>query len=140
VDNCVGQNNHRYFMCFLMSMMVVIACFWIVSLRYLRLFSGVSPTENYWVTFKTYLVFSPWICWLLLQASLHLLWVTALTLSQLRQIALGVTTNEDFNRHRYTHLANGPTWSKGCFGNLVEFFSDPQKTDWSKVYTQQPVS
>lgn len=69
---------------------------------------------------------SPWVAWMLINASFHLLWVTILTSIQIYQIAfLGMTTNERINRSRYKHfmeLGGKSPFNFGPWQNIVNFF------------------
>eukprot|EP00051_Salpingoeca_urceolata_P028167 m.485374 g.485374 ORF g.485374 m.485374 type:complete len:609 (+) comp23794_c0_seq1:61-1887(+) len=136
VDNCVGSRNHRYFMFYLLFLIVVIAQFWVLAFRY---FDLVCPNieGGWWTRAKARFMCSPWICWLLMNSGMHIMWVTGLTVVQLKQIGItAMTTNEEMNKWRYPHLQgrSASPWNKGVVRNFVEFFgTDP--VDWTKTYT-----
>lgn len=132
VDNCVGDKNHGLFMGFLFCLLIVIFSFLYLTYQY---FSKYGPeTEGTLQLIWAFITFSPWLAWMCFNGALHTLWVFGLLAMQLRQIALGLTTNESINLNKYSHLQRSKVpWSRGCFGNLLEFARPT--TDWSAMYT-----
>lgn len=88
---------------------------------------------------------NPWIGWILVNALLHLCWVTLLTVCQTYQIVwLGMTTNERMNRGRYRHFqATGgkSPFNRGPIRNTADFLEcncfgavQPVTTDWMTYF------
>ncbi|KAM5443942.1 palmitoyltransferase akr1 [Microsporum ferrugineum] len=102
INNCVGNNNFRQFMLYLILL-------WFGIIVYVRLvfiyYSAVVPAGEK----TTCNLISPWLCnvietdtytfILTIWTSLQLVWVTMLTLVQLYQISRGTTTFEVMRGH-----------------------------------------
>lgn len=133
VDNCVGERNHVYFVTFLMTLLVVIQSFIILTYYYWNQFVTLDADAGFWNTAWAYASFDPWLTWMCFNGALHSLWVLGLLVVHLRQISNGLTTNESINFYRYAHLQRRVPWSRGAIGNCIEFFRPT--TDWSTLYT-----
>ncbi|EGD94711.1 palmitoyltransferase [Trichophyton tonsurans CBS 112818] len=110
INNCVGNNNFRHFMLYLILLLLgIVAYVRLVFLYYSAIVQGgVKATCN---------LISPWLCnvvetdtytfVLTIWTSLQLIWVTMLTLVQLYQISRGTTTFEVMrgHGHRFSHRA-----------------------------------
>jgi palmitoyltransferase len=134
LDNCVGYNNHREFLLFTFFLPIAAVLFIIYGFRYMHL---VCPEgHGFWNTTRNYLICSPALCWLMLNAALHVLSVSGLFISQFRQVAfMGMTTNEVMNKYRYSYLQGRKSpFDHGCVANVIEFFLRRKKTDWSNIY------
>lgn len=81
----------------------------------------------------------------MLNALLHMSWVTVLTVCQTYQvICLGMTTNERMNRGRYRHFQNKggkSPFTRGPFQNLIDFLEcscfglvKPRIIDWMQLF------
>jgi palmitoyltransferase len=133
VGNCIGSNNHRYFMLFVMNMPFLVITYLILCKRYMEL---VCPDPGNWYEVPmAYGTCRPFATWTIANGCLHTMWTTGLGLAQLNQIAGDYTTNEAMNRWRYNYLQQGPPWSKGVCGNFLEFFRPFGTTiDWKKTF------
>ncbi|XP_028041893.1 palmitoyltransferase Hip14 [Bombyx mandarina] len=118
VGNCIGANNHRHFIGFLCSL--ILMCCWMLwgGARYLRDQCPAPAEPLAWVSCNG------WISWVMLNAAFHLFWVTVLTGFQMYLVVcLGMTTNEQLNRGRYKHFqARGgrSPFSRGPLANCLE--------------------
>ncbi|XP_072941998.1 palmitoyltransferase Hip14 [Epargyreus clarus] len=138
VGNCIGANNHRYFIGFLASLLVM--CGWMLwgGVQYFaaRCGDGAWPAAPLaWARCNA------WLAWVMLNAAFHLFWVTVLTCCQLYLVVcLGMTTNEQLNRGRYRHFqARGgrSPFTRGPLNNCADFFGcrlcgllTPRVRDW----------
>ncbi|CAL1530419.1 unnamed protein product [Lymnaea stagnalis] len=103
VDNCVGANNHRYFIGYLFFLLIMLlfavyGClqFWQVECPIDFYEDGITG-----LAYKT-LKASPWVAWIALNVAIHLVWVSTLFTCQMYQIVwLAMTTNERMNQMRY---------------------------------------
>ncbi|XP_046452216.1 palmitoyltransferase ZDHHC17-like [Daphnia pulex] len=129
VGNCIGLNNHRYFIyyLFLLSVSCVIFIFGVVNFwnKECNAHAGLGV-----------LYCDGWVTFIAANAGLHAIWVTALLSCQLYQVViLGMTTNERLNASRYKHFHRTPkksSWLKktkyaspfdrGILHNAAEFF------------------
>jgi len=154
VDNCVGANNHKYFLGYLGSLLgMLVWC-------QLGCFVYWSHTTVYnfhqdgaFVTVGVLMTSSPWVAWIYFNAVLHTLWVFTLLLCQLYQVMwLGMTTNERLNISRYKHFQgekNGETvnpFHRGLCRNLIDLmewrippFCRRQGLDWRNLFTVDEV-
>lgn len=131
VGNPVGANNHKYFMYFVMSLSPLVLLYTVLLFRYM---DEVCPeTDGFFDMAFEYAYCKPFATWTILNGGLHTLWTTGLGIAQLNQIFSDLTTNEAMNRFRYSYLSRGSPWSKGCVGNVVEFFCRPT-FNWKTVY------
>lgn len=129
-----GEKNHRSFVGFLASLLVM--CGWMVwgCVRYMQAACGAAPAG--WASC------SAWVAWVGANALFHLFWVAVLTGCQLYLLlCLGMTTNEQLNRARYRHFqARGgrSPFSRGPLNNAADFFQcslcgllAPRRQDWA---------
>ncbi|CAH0669444.1 unnamed protein product [Spodoptera exigua] len=125
VGNCIGANNHRYFIGFLVSLLVM--CVWMIwgAAQYFSAECPVADPTAPGVVMQ-WARCNPWLAWVLLNACFHLFWVTVLTGCQLYLlVCLGMTTNEQLNRGRYRHfVARGgrSPFTRGPLRNCAELF------------------
>lgn len=125
VGNCIGEKNHRHFIAFLASLLLM--CGWMVwgCARYLSARCGGVAGAGAAAALE-WPRCSAWVSWVLLNALFHLFWVTVLTCCQLYLVVcLGMTTNEQLNRGRYRHFqARGgrSPFSRGPLRNAADFF------------------
>nr|CAD7444734.1 unnamed protein product [Timema bartmani] len=150
VGNCIGAKNHRYFMGYLvmlliMCMFLLYGCmlFWLVM-------CDTSSSLGFWTVFANIARCDAWVAWVAANAALHSTWVITLFFCQLYQImCLGMTTNERMNSGRYKHFhTSGRTgmetrspFHRGICQNLVDFSEfrcfgllKPDSTDWLTRY------
>ncbi|KAI8440667.1 hypothetical protein MSG28_001866, partial [Choristoneura fumiferana] len=133
VGNCIGANNHRHFIGFLVSLIVM--CCWMLwgGVQYYRAEcppegaagegeggAGAGEALLRWAQCNA------WLMWVLANAAFHLFWVSVLTCCQLYLVVcLGMTTNEQLNRGRYRHFAargGRSPFSRGPLRNCADFF------------------
>ena len=101
VGNCIGAKNHKFFIGFLV--MLIVMCLWVLyggGIYYIDV-CDIKYEDGLWAALIIVNSCTPWIGWVMLNASLHLMWVTILLICQKYQIiCLGMTTNERMNRDR----------------------------------------
>ncbi len=159
VGNCVGANNHKYFMGYLFSLIVgagvtMYGCYsvWLNGCSH----SGEGGSFG---AFKELATCHTWVAFLLCNTIVHAFWVVPLTACQLYQIVfLAMTTNERMNAGRYKHFhqhgekhghghghghgAIKSPFDKGCWRNARDFagwrlggLCRPTKEDWAKIFS-----
>ncbi|XP_063223420.1 palmitoyltransferase Hip14 isoform X2 [Bacillus rossius redtenbacheri] len=151
VGNCIGAKNHRYFMGYLV--MLLLMC---VFLLYgCVLFWGSACQLRFSYSFTAVVAImaqcDAWVAWIAANALLHSAWVATLFSCQVYQIAcLGMTTNERMNSGRYKHfqtpgrrggVETRSPFHRGVCQNLVDFAQlrccgllKPDPTDWLSRY------
>lgn len=130
VGNCVGALNHKFFIGYLLSMLILLVTYQYCTIYYWKIVCiPYLPPVGKSLQFLYVLQCQPWTVWMFVNAVVHTLWVTALLLCQMYQICfLGMTTNERINCHRYSHFSSGPAgdvsspFHRGVIGNFVDFF------------------
>lgn len=145
VGNCIGAKNHVYFIGFLV--MLIVMCLWMIygGFTYYTEVCGVKYEEGLLAALSIVNACSPWVGWVMMNAFLHLIWVTVLLVCQKYQIVcLGMTTNERMNKDRYRHfIARGgkSPFDKGPIKNFIEFFEcnlfgvmKPQHRNWVEFF------
>lgn len=105
VDNCVGINNHRHFVLYVLTMAAGVVIFdWLV-LQYLNVLP--HPADETCIVLSAELCAvlnsDPFTIDLAIWASLQLVWVTMLLVVQLVQIMRGLTTYEAMSTHKHGH-------------------------------------
>ncbi|XP_022902031.1 palmitoyltransferase Hip14 [Onthophagus taurus] len=143
VANCIGAKNHKYFMGFVASLVIMCSQMMYGIMLFWRSQDScrVDQAPSYWAGFLTIARCEPWVAWVGVNALLHFGWVLMLLICQLYQIiCLGMTTNERMNRGRYNHFITNSgksPFSKGPIMNAAEFFEcncfgmvKPQVKDW----------
>ncbi|KAJ0179628.1 hypothetical protein K1T71_005340 [Dendrolimus kikuchii] len=144
VGNCIGANNHRHFVGFLASLLLM--CAWMLwgCVRYLAEECPAASDATAFDAALGWAACNAWVVWVALNASFHLFWVTVLTCCQLYLVVcLGMTTNEQLNRGRYRHFQarNGRSpFTRGPLRNCVDFFGcslcgllQPRARDWARA-------
>ncbi|KAI9490611.1 DHHC palmitoyltransferase-domain-containing protein [Zychaea mexicana] len=109
IFNCIGVQNHRPFMIFVLNMVIAIISFLSLVLEYYAtqapvLLGGKNPTCFLGETVCSYFLYDTWTIALAMWASLQLSWSICLLCVQTYQIAVATTTNESANAHRYTYM------------------------------------
>ncbi|CAG9819647.1 unnamed protein product [Phaedon cochleariae] len=144
VANCIGAKNHKHFIGFLASLVLMCAQLLYGSFTYWQTAPNCNITTKdvtFWKAMVTVGQCNTWVAWVALNALFHSVWVFMLFICQMYQITcLGMTTNERMNRGRYSHfIANSgkSPFSNGPVANLVEFFDcscfgvgKADKKDW----------
>ncbi|KAM3955026.1 LOW QUALITY PROTEIN: palmitoyltransferase Hip14-like [Aphomia sociella] len=126
VGNCIGANNHRHFVGFLASL--VLMCGWMLwgGARYLAAECAAPANATAAEAALGWAQCNAWLAWVMLNAAFHLFWVSVLLCCQLYlAVCLGMTTNEQLNRARYRHFqARGgrSPFSRGPLRNCADFF------------------
>lgn len=145
VGNCIGLNNHTYFMGFLWCLLIM--CGWMLygGANFYVNECHVSLSNDFLESLNDIGNCNAWVGWVMANALLHMSWVILLTVCQTYQvICLGMTTNERMNRGRYRHFqAKGgkSPFTRGPFYNLIDFIGcscfglfQPQKIDWMQFF------
>lgn len=150
VANCIGAKNHKHFIGFLASLIIMCMQLLYGSIKYWQNTSSckVATSDSYWKSIILIGQCNTWVAWVAVNALFHSIWVFMLLVCQIYQIScLGMTTNERMNRGRYPHfISNGgqSPFSKGPVMNLIEFFectcfgiAKPEQTDWLTKYSME---
>jgi palmitoyltransferase len=121
VDNCVGQDNLKYFLGFVCSAPVAILFYIYGSVEYYKAtcYAADLIEDPHMGVFKLayqFAVCNSWVFVFTIVAVVNVLWIGALGASHLFQVAVSMTTNERMNYHRYKHF-NG---RNGKFYNPFE--------------------
>lgn len=130
VGNCIGSGNHRYFVLYLLFMVLMLLWFLMGCYIFWREDCDVGiKGDGFWSSVGIVFTCSPWVAWIAANGILHIIWVTGLLLCQLYQIScLAMTTNERMNCTRYKHFQQGKQgesqspFHRGAFQNLIDFF------------------
>lgn len=148
VDNCIGANNHKYFLGFLFWLtLMLIWCLYGAGI-YWRESCDVPYDKGFFLSLSQVISCSPWVFWIVINASIHILWVSSLFVCQFYQhVCLAATTNERINQQRYHHFHTPRAgvyrspFNKGSIQNFVDLFDvtcfglfKPNKVDWKSVY------
>lgn len=147
VANCIGAKNHKYFMGFLVCLIVMCTQMIYGSTQYWQAQCEMFPLNetSFWQVIVTIGQCDAWVSWVCANAMLHFAWVLMLFVCQVYQIAyLGMTTNERMNRGRYTHFINNAgksPFSRSTLQNVTDFLefsccglAKPRVTDWLTSY------
>ena len=92
VGNCIGVNNHKYFMGYL-ALLSILAAFtmWGCWVSFAEgCYSVVqAPLEagSYFEVVRAAFVCKPWVAWVICNAAFHFSWVTMLTICQTYQVS-----------------------------------------------------
>ncbi|KAE9412370.1 hypothetical protein Angca_004663, partial [Angiostrongylus cantonensis] len=100
VNNCVAANNHRSFICYLFLVAVSTALFCFAIVLYWRDICRVQALNDivlcdHWLLFA--FLISVGVC----------VWSSVMTVAQIYQVTMEVTTNERLNIHRYSNFHTG---------------------------------
>lgn len=146
VRNCVGADNHKYFVWYLTS--VVAMCSIYIYTSFLFWESNIDPDISGFSYVGEALRTNGWVTLGFFLSVLHFIWVSSLLVCQLYQLCiLGMTTNERMKCHRYHYFIKSPQgdpispFHYGILRNLFEFcdwhciksFRTP-KYDWKSIY------
>lgn len=150
VGNCIGAKNHRFFMGYLIMLLVMCVFMLYGCVLFWQTMCGISLGKGFWRGLSEVAVCDAWVAWVATNALLHAAWVSTLFTCQMYQImCLGMTTNERMNSGRYKHFhksgrLNGAPHSpfhRGLCQNLIDFAQvrcfgllKPDTTDWLTRY------
>ncbi|KAK9659712.1 palmitoyltransferase akr1, partial [Basidiobolus ranarum] len=109
-NNCVGVNNHLYFVAYLYTMIAGILLYVYLSYCYLDFSAPIYEPILSQPCFLGdqvcgYFQYDSWTSVMTIWVMLNCSWATFLSILQSYQIAIAITTNESFNSHRYSYLA-----------------------------------
>lgn len=156
VDNCIGQNNLKYFIGFVFWTPICL-CFYLQgAFVYYQNKCYMNDATMYpnMTSFRLFLQFfncSPWIGFFTIVAVLNTFWISCLCLCHIYQsIFVALTTNERLNVDRYKHFfdENGKYRNPFNFGILQNFvdliemnvgFMKPTMINWRKEYNIQDI-
>ncbi|CAD5123337.1 DgyrCDS11693 [Dimorphilus gyrociliatus] len=123
VDNCIGANNHKYFLGFLFWLTIMLIWCLYGAGVYWREACSVPYNKGFFVSLSHVISCSPW------------------------HIFLAATTNERLNQQRYKHFHTPRSgvykspFNKGSLQNFVDLFEctcfglfTPNKVDWKSIY------
>ncbi|RWS29021.1 zinc finger protein-like protein [Leptotrombidium deliense] len=147
VGNCVGAHNHKHFVWYLISIVVMCGWYMVGAILYWRDVLSHSADKGHAYIFQA-IQANGWVSLGFLNACLHSVWVGCLLVCQLYQIVwLSMTTNERMNCRRYAHFRRDSyghvtsPFDHGVIRNLFEFCEwkcvKRYKTDirdWRYVY------
>jgi len=139
VYSCVGANNHRYFVTWLVSLTTCNVIADIATYCVLAYYSGFDP-ELGWMEWIGVASREQPIVWMVMLVNFfHTIWFFALTFSQIWFALWNVTTNEVISWSRYSYLKGrmfrGPgsynPFDKGFVKNCAQFYGCPgYKVNW----------
>ncbi|GAN10451.1 palmitoyltransferase akr1 [Mucor ambiguus] len=109
IFNCIGVNNHRPFLVFLINMVIAIIAFSMLSVSYLSITAPIydhGPDSACLLgsTVCGYFDYDTWTLALTIWVLFQLTWSMFLLGVQLYQVAVGMTTNESANVNRYAYM------------------------------------
>ena len=92
VGNCIGVNNHKYFMGYLVLLSILAAqtmwgCYVAIAEGCSSSFKGPLENGSYFEALRTAFVCNPWVAWVACNAAFHFMWVTTLALCQAYQVS-----------------------------------------------------
>uniref|UniRef100_T1IZZ0 Palmitoyltransferase n=1 Tax=Strigamia maritima TaxID=126957 RepID=T1IZZ0_STRMM len=130
VGNCIGAGNHKYFVMYLMSMILMLIWFLIGCNDFWHQSCHVDfGKRGFWSTLSVILTCNAWVAWMAVHAALHVAWVSILLICQMYQIScLAMTTNEHMNCSRYKHFQGdkkgdvASPFNRGICANIINFF------------------
>lgn len=123
IFNCIGVNNHRPFLLFLINMVIAITSFAVLSISYLSITApiydhGPDSTCLLGSTVCGYFNYDTWTLALTIWVLFQLTWSLFLLGVQLYQVAVAMTTNESANANRYGYM-NANMHPNGMMANLA---------------------
>merc|ERR1712130_878862 len=130
--NCVAVNNLHYFYVG-QTLYVVVELAWLWLCYQYGLLQPLAPETGAWAMFFFLSTAAPFlwatVCWYLF----HACWMFPLWLVQSYQVATNLTTNEQWNKERYTYLKDPNTgvfynpFDRGVVENIKEAFVCPYR-------------
>lgn len=142
INNCVGRKNHRYFMGFLLFLVVGGSMFVAIGIQFLlhtvNFSDAVKLNEDGGMVIHLYILQvlreQTVVCWGIVFCTFHSLWVLILFFAQMYQIAVNLTTNErllsSYSRVSYLMNSQGKyfnPYDAGVLRNIVNFAVDSSK-------------
>lgn len=158
VGNCIGSKNHKYFIWFIVSVMINLSIFLNLTYKYWSQNVQVTPAKNpddeSWFLDASEIIIkgfgiSGYLSVGAIIGAILLIWTVSLLISQLHLVLCqGMTTNESINSRRYEHFRHDEQgrpispFDRGCCYNCVDFFElrfmrkfmQTDIKDWRYVY------
>lgn len=106
VDNCIGVNNHRHFVLYVLTLAAGILFWDLLIYKYLSLIPQSTDSTSCTILSESLcstLNSDPFTFALTVWATLQLVWVSMLLVVQLVQVARGLTTFEAMSGHKHMH-------------------------------------
>ncbi|KAI8906796.1 ankyrin repeat-containing domain protein [Gorgonomyces haynaldii] len=153
--NCIGVLNHRYFMGFIITLVLGVFCFDVIAFSYLNSLDltqvNVPESCMFGKDWCAYIAIDFWVYVNAIWVTFHAMWVTFLIVLQSTQIMVQRTTNESVNYQRFDYLVNPmdehePVYKRrlmnpfdmGPINNCVDFWSNGsgplREISWFNLY------
>lgn len=146
VDNCIGANNHKYFITFLTTSFVLVSFLLYNAYHFFHLIcEELATSQGFLQTTLSLSNCSPWAFWMLLLTLFMIVWIGGLLGGQIYfNILTGRTTNEFLSLAKYRlrrgHEAEVSYYHRGILGNMSDMFGisclcvHPRNIDWVNFY------
>eukprot|EP01135_Chromosphaera_perkinsii_P012105 Nk52_evm43s2579 gene=Nk52_evmTU43s2579 len=146
VGNCVGANNHKPFMWYIVTLDAMAFMYIYATYGYLRVYENDNASQDFipWALEQCH--YNSFIVFLFIVVCFHCTWISFLVISQLWQVSRAVTTNESMNMHKYTIFHTGKRrvyknpFNRGLIHNCADFWRvsfgsvKPKLLDWKRQF------